>query len=1056
MAIQLIIFPQIYDGYFSYTGPNTTGGGTGNGNGILNDGGPVPYQIPNQGTQFLGNPTFNQGLNTNLTVDAIASGFASTIPRLMDNSLPIGLWNAICSSNVSNPPSTATGSLKLDATQTGEVNTLNAVATKVDQLQAGNSYRVLVTIDDYSGDPDKSNLRLGITGGFEFQEGERTMQQCGGRNGMLQGGEGWVDAETGKMVGNPLSVWTTPGQRYYQDFIAQSNLEVLQLSFQSEGGAGNTIDITKVSLVSSTHHYPDRNNPTIDQYQPDGLIRNNPVQASGSVTTYLTDGQVILDLYKDESIPLNLSVDNFTNVDEKIASYSKSFLIPATKRNNIIFSHYFDVTRTQNHDPYVFNPFAKTKALIKDDTVTIFEGWMKLINVQEKDQQVSYNINLYSEPTTFCDYLKASTIGELDFMELGHNYDWDTIQDSWDDTVGIPLTTPLNVNSFAYDPALGVNNTNVMKYPVQNWTGTFQLFQITNPADTIAAMGFESMCRPFVNCKYLLDKMFEVTPFTYESNFLNGAYFKKLFMDFNWGAASQSLAATFTVLSPDVIGSASSSTGGSSTAPGAWVQWNMPNMVNENPAGTQYTYYDPITGVMEIQYNDTTVIGMGVPRFKRTHHNTEGEWRVVRTDFISGLNVVEHTGAISFNDSMHPSSTPTTSCWDQRNDCTLLPSVNHECGAGNASSSMYAIVCQENDLIRWEFRKSAGCGGIHLSNNTDVTTWAWSSYKDIYNVDEKNVQFFQISGGQSTMDFLMQGLRGQMKQYDFWAGLKEMFNLVTMPDASRPNHLVIEPYNDIFIDNPNSRKWDWTQKVDLKNIKHEPLNKIPKRTIFGYDHDEKDYRLSVYQKALAGYYYGDKTYEAGSQFFSILTGEKKITAKPFAPTLVAPLSMIHPDFIVSHIYSANDEGTEFQPFDNKPRILYDNGLKPMPPGITLVFLLWGGWVQMLSVVYGQMTHLSECPTTGNTIDLNFGECPLVNPVGSPTVNNLFNTYWAPYYNELYNPDVRVLKLKMALTPQDIEEFSFYDTVFVKNREYRVNKIKYNSDRLASVELILIT
>jgi len=184
--------------------------------------------------------------------------------------------------------------------------------------------------------------------------------------------------------------------------------------------------------------------------------------------------------------------------------------------------------------------------------------------------------------------------------------------------------------------------------------------------------------------------------------------------------------------------------------------------------------------------------------------------------------------------------------------------------------------------------------------------------------------------------------------------------------------------------------------------------------------------------------------------------EKKITAKPFAPTLVAPLSMIHPDFIVSHIYSANDEGTEFQPFDNKPRILYDNGLKPMPPGITLVFLLWGGWVQMLSVVYGQMTHLSECPTTGNTIDLNFGECPLVNPVGSPTVNNLFNTYWAPYYNELYNPDVRVLKLKMALTPQDIEEFSFYDTVFVKNREYRVNKIKYNSDRLASVELILIT
>ena len=44
---------------------------------------------------------------------------------------------------------------------------------------------------------------------------------------------------------------------------------------------------------------------------------------------------------------------------------------------------------------------------------------------------------------------------------------------------------------------------------------------------------------------------------------------------------------------------------------------------------------------------------------------------------------------------------------------------------------------------------------------------------------------------------------------------------------------------------------------------------------------------------------------------------------------------------------------------------------------------------------------------------------------------------------------------MRLTPKNLAEFEFYDTVMVKNREYRVNKIQYNSGLLASVELILI-
>lgn len=60
----------------------------------------------------------------------------------------------------------------------------------------------------------------------------------------------------------------------------------------------------------------------------------------------LANGQVILDLYEDEDIPLTLSVDDFKNVAEKVQSYSKAFNLPATKRNNQAFDNIFDITRT--------------------------------------------------------------------------------------------------------------------------------------------------------------------------------------------------------------------------------------------------------------------------------------------------------------------------------------------------------------------------------------------------------------------------------------------------------------------------------------------------------------------------------------------------------------------------------------------------------------------------------------------------------------------------------------------------------------------------------------
>jgi hypothetical protein len=103
----------------------------------------------------------------------------------------------------------------------------------------------------------------------------------------------------------------------------------------------------------------------------------------------------------------------------------------------------------------------------------------------------------------------------------------------------------------------------------------------------------------------------------------------------------------------------------------------------------------------------------------------------------------------------------------------------------------------------------------------------------------------------------------------------------------------------------------------------------------------------------------------------------------------------------------------------------------------------------------QFSHLTNIPTITGSRDFHFGQCQLIPPVGNSVPDNLFNLYWLPYYSELYNPDTRIMTIKVNLSPSDINTFKFNDTVFIKNRTFRVNKIDYKPNDLATVEFILI-
>ena len=738
---------------------------------------------------------------------------------------------------------------------------------------------------------------------------------------------------------------------------------------------------------------------------------------SGS-TSILDDGQVICDLYEDEDLPLTLSVDDFKNVAEKVQSYSKAFNLPATKRNNKIFDQIFEITRS--YDGVIFNPYKKTKCVLKQDGFVLFQGYLRLLDVSDKLGEVSFNVNLYSEVIALADFLKERTFQDLDLSELTHNYTYANIRESWQGNLA--LTNPLSTDSFAYLPSLGVNNTNVLKYPFVDWSHQFSVGSTGFP--TLPSL--ESAFRPFIKIKYLIDRIFEGTPFSYTSEFFDttiaggGAFdFGNLFMDFNWGGNSMPAPTNqFNATWFFGLGATSNIGNGSfkefrlipETEAGGQAGSTVPPNYQEDP-----TLADPyiITAITDNEiYNIHYLFRLGA---------------------TSGLVVAECQ-------------------WVHTTAAGVVTIINYE-----SINSIFA------------FSSYIGVLTVYLQTG-DTLKAQFKSTSDVRQNEDFNSRAQFISSSILVNGATLNTLRGETGQWDFLKGLMTMFNLITIPDENNPNNIIIEPYVDVFLNTAGttlanrSIQHDWTDTIDVSEMKLEPLTDLTRKTIFKFVEDDDDYAFNQYKRSVDGHLYGSKKFNAGNEF-NILEGEDEIIAEPFAATVVKPLMSQFPDFVVPAIYAMNDDGVS-EGFENSPRILYSNGVKTLNSSTYNVpsqnCISPPSCGDSTEDEFLQFSHLTDIPTVvtvppaaTDTRDFNFGECQLITGVGNASTYNLFNMYWLPYYAELYNPNTRTMTIKVNLSPSDINTFKFNDTVFIKNRIFRVNKIDYKPNDLATVEFILI-
>ena len=247
-----------------------------------------------------------------------------------------------------------------------------------------------------------------------------------------------------------------------------------------------------------------------------------------------------LDLQESPNVALNFQFADIKEPDKRKASYSQTFKLPFTQRNNAFFENWFNV----NLQTPVFNSRKKFAASLFIGTIPQFEGVIQLKGVYLKAGY--YDVILLSNSadlfTKICSQ-KVKDVYKLDTglysEELNHIYNDTNIQYSWNGWSNAFVNYPAGES--LQDADAGVQK---VMYPFsftmpKAWfnPGFAEYFNMDEAE--ILDIGYDAAAelmvdilqfRPAIQVKEIWNKIMAKAGFSYTSTFLTSDYFGKLFM----------------------------------------------------------------------------------------------------------------------------------------------------------------------------------------------------------------------------------------------------------------------------------------------------------------------------------------------------------------------------------------------------------------------------------------------------------------------------------------------------------------------------------------------
>ena len=789
-----------------------------------------------------------------------------------------------------------------------------------------------------------------------------------------------------------------------------------------------------------------------------------------------------INLYGDEPIQLNISVGDIRDISKKNSTFSQTFTIPADANNNILLNHIFNIGSDSS-----FDASKKTQCFMLNDGISVFNGQFQLTKINVKNRNIiSYECVVYGETIDLVKTLGDKLLTNLDFTELDHIYSVDNIEASWTaDTKSLGYYYPLidygydlnisNLNSGLLSivldsglatSAISTTMTDTTKLWVTNAFATRTLVitegtgygqtrtivsntltqltissaWVTLPDSTskynITQVDYTNiygstgngisplLFKPALSNTYLLNKIFHNVGFSLDSDIINSDVIGETIIPYNadvTNAVPKSYMDEYAFRAAKTV---DEQCGDASGYVNILAFQNSTTGVNYDP-GNLWNQ-DPM---LPWRYTADRVCTMSFVVNLR--------W------YVTGYNVVapKNVTVKFFRDSYGGGTTPfSVRSYTTPGVPTMYIDYNNSFQSDvldNPTSTLglHPLLPGENVWAThtWQFG-----GGNHL-------IYVRHTYSYMYNVPTPKL----VPDGKLFYNYFVPK---NIKQVDYVKSIITMFNLMVIPDKNNPKRLKIITRNDYY---KNANIKNWTSKVDhTDKIEETLLSEQQNRTIkLTYKQDKDYYNTNYFDKTNT--IYGEHVEYINNEW---VDGEKKIEVI-FSPSPTDKVlgSDINTGIYLPKIIKRDDKTGVYSRTDANIRFLRKRPTL-MPTSNTIQM---SGKPPMNFYPYaGHLDHPID-----PTVDYNFGQIQFAYypELTNMTENNLVETYWQQYLDDINDKNSKLIKCKIYLTPDDIAKFDYNDSIFIDGltddggHYFNVNKITYvpTSNLPSVVELIKV-
>lgn len=135
-----------------------------------------------------------------------------------------------------------------------------------------------------------------------------------------------------------------------------------------------------------------------------------------------------IELFNDENIGINLSIQNIQDISKVFTDFSQSFTVPASSINNAVFKHFYE--NAVDLDPTLIDQRLRRNAFIEIDRTPFRSGKIQLEKANLKDGQAeSYTITFYGDLVTLKDLFSDDKLSDLDYSNVTNPYSYSDVKD---------------------------------------------------------------------------------------------------------------------------------------------------------------------------------------------------------------------------------------------------------------------------------------------------------------------------------------------------------------------------------------------------------------------------------------------------------------------------------------------------------------------------------------------------------------------------------------------------------------------------------------------------